>query len=138
MTESPITSWFEDVGRFDLDSALSAFAPGAKVLSPDGRRAEGADAIRDLLGELVAELREVSYEVTAQWHEGDTWIVELQATYELRDYARIGPVPRAAIARMSDGGIADLRVYGAQERALADRRSGEEGMWVGKRWIPPL
>jgi hypothetical protein len=135
---SPITSWFEAVGRFDLEAALSAFAPNGRLLSPDGRRAEGPDAIRSRLAEFASELRAVSYTVTAQWHVDDTWIAELDATYELRDYAQIGPVPRAVVARVSAEGIADLRVYGAHERTLADHRTGEEGIWVGKRWVPPL
>jgi ketosteroid isomerase-like protein len=138
MTESPITSWFDAVSRFDVESALSLFAPDARLLSPDGRRAEGVDEIRDVLGDMTDQLRAFSYEVTAEWHQGDTWIAELQSTYELSDYAEIGPLPRAVIARMSGGRIADLRLYGANERLIADRPTGEEGIRVGGRWIPPL
>jgi hypothetical protein len=136
--ESPITRWFADVSRTDLESALSAFAPDARVLSPDGRRAEGAAAIRVLLEEVFAAVRECSYETTAQWNQGDTWIAELLARYELRDYAQIGPLPRAVIARTSGDGIADLRIYGAHEPPLGEHRTGEEGIRVGGRWIPPL
>jgi hypothetical protein len=138
VTESPITRWFDGVSRLDVESALSEFAPDARLLTPDGRRAEGAVAIRDLLGEVTGELRAFSYEMTTQWHEGDTWIAELETTYELRDYAEIGPLPRAAIARVSDGGIADLRIYGAHEPLIGEHPPGEDGFRVGGRWLPPL
>jgi hypothetical protein len=138
MTESPITKWLDDVSRFDVDAAVAALAPDAKLLSPDGRRAQGADAIRSLITEVTAELRGVSFRVTAEWQAGDTWVAELAATYELRDYAQIGPVPRAVIARVGADGIADLRIYGAHEGLVGEHRTGGEGMWVGRRWIPPL
>ena len=49
-------------------------------------------------------------------------------------------VDLGAIGKMREGsdGIADLRVYGAHEHALSEHRTGEEGMWIGERWIPPL
>jgi hypothetical protein len=138
MTRSPIADWLADVGRLDFEAALAAFAPDARLLSPDGRRAQGTAAIRERMREFAAELRAVSYEVTAEWHQKDTWIVEAEATYELRDYAEIGPVPCAMVARVGSAGIADLRIYGVHDQLIAEHHTGEEGMWVGRRWVPPL
>jgi hypothetical protein len=59
-------------------------------------------------------------------------------SYELQDWLRLEGLPRVFVARMGSGGIADLRAYGAHEHPLSDHRTGEEGMWIGNRWIPPL
>jgi hypothetical protein len=51
---------------------------------------------------------------------------------------RTSPLPRVFVLREGPDGIADLRVYGSHERWLMEHRTGEEGMWIGERWIPPL
>jgi ketosteroid isomerase-like protein len=136
--ESPITSWLAVVDRLDLEAATTAFAPDARVLTPDGRRAQGIEDVRELLTEFLSELRSVRHEVTAQWHVGDVWIAEIDATYELADWMQTSPLPRAFVLRQGPDGITELRVYGAHERALEEHRTGGEGMWIGERWIPPL
>jgi hypothetical protein len=62
----------------------------------------------------------------------------MTATYELADYYRTSALPRVVIVRVSAEGITELRVYGAHEHPLTEHRTGEEGMWVGGRWVPPL
>ena len=68
----------------------------------------------------------------------DVWIAEGDADYELQDFLELEALPRVFILRTGEGDSADLRAYGAHERPLTDHRTGEEGMWVGTRWIPPL
>lgn len=138
MDPSPIARLLADIDRLDLEAVAASFAPDADLLMVDGRRAHGIDALREVLGEFISHLRATTHEVTAQWHEDGVWIAELDATYELQDYSQTGPLPRALILREGPEGIHDLRVYGAHEHLLAEHRTGEEGMWVGQRWIPPL
>lgn len=138
MDPSPIARLLADIDRLDLEAVAASFAPDADLLMVDGRRAHGIDALREVLGEFISHLRATTHEVTAQWHEDGVWIAELDATYELQDYSQTGPLPRALILREGPEGIADLRVYGAHEHLLAEHRTGEEGMWIGQRWIPPL
>jgi hypothetical protein len=139
VSESLLTRWLRDVERLDFEAAMGAFADDPRLLTSDGRRAVGIDEVRALLSEFLSQLRAVSYEITAEWHQDDAWIVEASATYELVDYLQMPPLPRVFIARQdADGKIADLRVYGAHEQALLDHRAGGEGMWIGQRWVPPL
>jgi hypothetical protein len=136
--ESPITRLLADLDQLDVDAATAALAADVRLLTTDGRRAEGIEAVRELLQEFVSQLRAVRHEVTAQWHEDGVWIAELDATYELTDYMQTSPLPRAMVLREGPDGIADLRVYGAHEQSLSQHRTGEGGMWIGERWIPPL
>jgi hypothetical protein len=135
---SPITSLLASIDRLDVEGTMSAFAPDARMLATDGRRAQGIDAVRELIAEILSQLRATKHEVTAQWHQNGVWIAEVDATYELRDYMQTSPLPRAMFLREGPDGIADLHVYGAHERSLGQHRPGEQGMWVGERWIPPL
>jgi hypothetical protein len=124
--------------RLDIAAMQAALAPSIALLTADGRRAQGHEQAAALLREFMSALRRTSHEVTAQWRFDDVWIAEVQATYELTDYYATGPLPRAFIARFGADGITELRVYGAHEHPLAEHRTGEEGMWVGGRWVPPL
>jgi hypothetical protein len=138
VTESPIEQLLDAIDRLDVEAAAALLEPDARLLSADGRRAEGAEAVRELLADLVSSLRSTSHRITAQWHVDDVWIAEVDASYELRDWLQLNALPRAFVLREGDAGIADLRVYGAHEHPLAEHRTGEEGMWIGTRWIPPL
>ena len=135
---SPLTQLLEAMDRLDADAAVSAFAPSVQMLTADGRRANGRDDAARLLGSFLAKLRRMEHRVTAQWHVDDVWIAEVDGTYELTDYFQTGALPRVFIARVQADGICELRVYGAHERPLTDHLTGEEGMWVGGRWVPPL
>jgi hypothetical protein len=117
---------------------MALTAADVRVLSADGRRAEGTEAVRRLLSEFFGSLRSATHRITSQWHQDDVWIAEVDATYELKDWMRTAVLPRAFIVREGPDGLADLRVYGAHERPLSDHPTGEEGMWIGERWIPPL
>jgi hypothetical protein len=94
--------------------------------------------VHALLTDFLGGLRSTSHRITDQWHAGNAWIAEAEATYEVQDRMQTGALPRAFVLRQGPDGIADLRVYGANERELTDHPTGEEGMWVGGRWIPPL
>ena len=122
----------------DVDALASLFAPGGRLMTADGRHAEGTEAVRELLIEFFGALRSTTHKVTAEWHQDNVWIAEIDASYELRDWLQLKDLSRVLVVREGPEGIDDLRVYGAHERALTAHRTGEEGMWVGMRWIPPL
>jgi SnoaL-like domain len=136
--DSPIAHLLSAVDRFDVEAAMSLFAPDARILVADGRRAQGIDRVREFMTEFLAGLRSTTHRITAQWHPGDVWIAEVQATYELTDWRQLSEIPRAFIARQGPHGIAELRVYGAHEHSLGEHLPGERGLVVSGRWIPPL
>ena len=138
MTDSPIQALLEALDNLDLERMLSQLAPGCRVLMADGRRAEGRDAVRALVTGFAADLRSTSHRIVAQWHQDSVWIAEVEASYELRDWLQLNSLPRAFIAHVGADGISELHVYGAHERPLTEHRTGDEGLWIGDRWIPPL
>jgi SnoaL-like domain len=138
VSPSPIERLLAAVDRLDLEAVLTFFAPDARLLTADGRRAEGSEAVRGLLSDLLGELRATTHRITAQWHPDEVWIAEVEASYELQDRMRLNALPRAFVLRQGPDGIVDLRVYGAHERLLSDHGAGEGGIRVGERWIPPL
>jgi SnoaL-like domain len=138
VAESPISQLLSALDRLDVDGAMALFAPDARILMADGRRAEGAQGIRALLEGFVEAIRQTSHEVTAEWHPDGVWIAEVSASYHLKDRLRTGALPRIFVIRAGKRGIDDARVYGAHEHPLDEHHGGEEGMWLGGRWIPPL
>ena len=138
MNESPIEQLLKAIDELDVDAAMALAAPDIRFLAADGQRGEGIDTVRGFITDFLSALRRTEHRITAQWHQDDTWIAELEGSYELQDYLRLTALPRAVVLRMGPDGIADLRVYGAHERQLTEHRTGEEGMWVGGRWVPPL
>jgi hypothetical protein len=136
--QSPIAQLLEAIDGLDFDAAAALFADDCRVLTPDGRRAEGMQAVRELLADMRDSLRSTAHRITAQWHQENVWIAEVEATYELKDWLRLTALPRAFVLRDGPEGVIDLRVYGAHERPLSDHPTGEEGMWIGERWMPPL
>ena len=138
VAESPIDQLLTALDGLDADEVTALFAPDVRVLTADGRRAAGIDAARELISAFIGQLRSTSHTVTARWHEGDTWIAEVDSSYELRDRLLLRSLPRAFFLRVDDTGILELRTYGAHEHALADHRSTEHGVRVGGRWVPPL
>jgi SnoaL-like domain len=138
MSESPIDELLRALDRLDSDAAMALMAPGIRLLTADGRHAEGKKAVGELIASFLATLRSTSHRVTAQWHQDNVWIAEVEATYELKDRMRTGVLPRVFVLRMGPDGFADLRAYGAREHQLTDHHPGEEGMLLGGRWMPPL
>jgi hypothetical protein len=136
--ESPIDTLLRAIDALDVEAAIAMFAPDGRFLTADGRRAEGTEAMRALLTSFLATLRSTMHRITAQWHQDNVWIAEVEATYELQDWLKINALPRAYVLRYGPDGVTDLRVYGAHERQLAEHRAGDEGMWIGDRWMPPL
>jgi len=138
VSDSPIQRLVGAMDGRDVDALASLFAPGGRLMTADGRHAEGTEAVRELLIEFFGALRSTTHKVTAEWHQDNVWIAEIDASYELRDWLQLKDLSRVLVVREGPEGIDDLRVYGAHERALTAHRTGEEGMWVGMRWIPPL
>jgi hypothetical protein len=117
---------------------MRLLAPEPELLFADGRRAQGRDAARALLAEFFATLRMTVHRITGQWQLDDVMVAELDADYELRDSRLLNALPRALIVRTSDKGITSLHAYGAHEHPLPERHAGEQGLFVGGRWVPPL
>lgn len=138
MSESPIERLLEAIDKRDVEAAMALMAPECRMLTVDGRRAGGEAGVRELLTDFVASVRSTTHRITAQWHQDDVWIAEVEASYELRDRLKMSAVPRACFLREGPAGVAELHFYGARERPLSDHRTGEEGMRIGGRWIPPL
>jgi SnoaL-like domain len=138
MSASPIERLLEAIDRLDGEGVVSMLAPECRLLTADGHRAEGISAARQLMTAFLGALRSTAHEITSQWHVDDVWIAEVEASYQLEDWLELSALPRAFVLREGPNGIEDLRVYGAHEHPLSEHRSGEEGMWVGGRWIPPL
>jgi hypothetical protein len=135
---SPIAELLAAVDKLDVEAAIALFAPDGRLMTADGRHAAGIENVRELLTDFTAALRATSHRISAEWHEADTWIAEVDATYELDDWMQTSPLPRAFFLRAGPDGIADLRVYGAHEQRLADHPPGGLGTWVHGRWIPPV
>ena len=138
MSESPIEQLLGAIDKRDVEGAMALMAPNCRLLAVDGRRAEGEAGVRALLTDFVATVRSTTHRITAQWHQDDVWIAELEASYELTDRSKISALPRACVLREGPDGVGELHFYGAHERQLSDHRTGEEGMRIGGRWIPPL
>lgn len=138
MSDSPIERLVEAMDRLDVDALVALFSPAGRLMTADGRHAQGAHALRELLAEFFGALRSTTHTITSGWHQDNVWIAEIAASYELRDWLQLKDLPRVFIVRSEPEGIEDLRVYGAHEHPIAEHRTGEEGMWVGRRWIPPL
>ncbi|HEY1590814.1 MAG TPA: nuclear transport factor 2 family protein [Solirubrobacteraceae bacterium] len=138
MSDSPIDTLLNAFDRLDVDSVLASCAPDIRVRTADGRSAEGKDAVRELIASLVSELRSTSHRILAEWHVDDVWVAEVESSYELRDWLQLNGLPRAYVVHEGPDGIREVHAYGAHERPLTEHRTGEEGTWLGGRWIPPL
>ena len=138
MSESPIEQLLEAIDKRDVEAAMALIAPDCEMLAVDGRRAKGEAGVRALFTDFVATVRSATHTVTGQWHQGDVWIAEFEASYELVDRSKISSLPRACVLRDGPDGVAELRSYGARERQLSDQLTRDEGILIGGRWIPPL
>jgi len=138
MDQSPIEQLLSAIDSRDLDAVLALVAADVRLLGADGRRAEGRDAVGDLVTAFLAQLRSCAHRITAQWHVDGVWIAELEASYVLTDWLQLDAVPRALVLRDGPDGVAAVNFYGAHELPLSDHRSPDQGTWLGARWIPPL
>jgi hypothetical protein len=138
VSASPIERFLDAIDRLDLAGTMALMAPDVRVLFADGRRAQGTEAVDELFGEFLGQLRSTAHRITGQWHQDDVWIAEAECSYGLGESFQLDALPRAFIVRAGPNGVSELRVYGAHEHPLSDHPTGEEGIWVGGRWIPPL
>jgi SnoaL-like protein len=135
---SPLDRLLTALDQLDADAATALFASDGRLLTADGRRAEGVEAIRALLGAFLDQLRSTTHVTTAHWHQDDVWIAEVDASYELRDWLKLTDLPRVFVLRDGPRGYADVRVYGAHEQPLASHQSAADLMPIGGLWLPPL
>ena len=138
MKESALEQLLAAIDGLDVEAVMALVGPEPRFLAADGRRAAGVGEVRALVTELLGALRATTHRITAEWHLDDVWIAEVEADYELQDFLELKALPRVFILRTAEGLILDIRVYGAHEHLLTDHRTGEEGMWIGTRWVPPL
>lgn len=138
MQESPVDQLLEAIDRLDVEAVIALAAPDVRLLTVDGRRAEGKAGVREMLTDFLTAMRSATHRITAQWHQDDVWIAEVDATYELNDFTRLRALPRVFVLRESAEGFTDMRFYGANERPLADLPSRDHEMRLGGHWVPPL
>ena len=138
MERSPVEQLLAAVDRRDVEGVMALVVPEVRASGRRWKPRRRGRGGAELLAEFLATLRSTAHRITAQWQEDDVWIAEVDADYELQDCLELKALPRVFIVRTGDGAIADLRVYGAHEHPLTDHRTGEEGMWIGTRWVPPL
>jgi len=138
MEESPLADLLAAIDKLDVDAVLALCAPECSLMTTDGGHAEGEHEVGRLMSDFLATLRSTSHEITAQWHQEDEWIAEVLASYELQDWLRLEHLRRAFFVRTGPAGIRDIRVYGANERRLGDRVSGQGPMRIGGRLVLPL
>ncbi len=138
MSGSPIEALLDAFDKLDADAVMALAAPEIRVRTADGRSAAGAEAVRELIVSLVSELRTTSHRIVAEWHVDDVWVAEVESSYELRDWLQLNGLPRAYVVHEGPDGIREVHAYGAHERPLTEHRTGDEGIWLGGRWIPPL
>jgi SnoaL-like domain len=138
VSASPIAQLLAAIDKRDVDAAMALMAPNCRMLTVDGRRAEGGAEVRALLTDFVTTVRSTTHRITAQWHQDDVWIAEVEASYELMDWLKISALPRACVLRGGPDGVGELHFYGAHEHQLSDHQTGDEGLRIGGRWIPPL
>ena len=138
MSASPLEKLLGAFDALDVDAVMAMLEPDSRLLVADGRRADGREAVRVMVTRFFADLRSTSHRILAQWLLDDVWIAETEADYELRDWLQLKSLPRAFFVYEGSDGIRDLHVYGAHEHPLTEHRTGEEGMVIGDRWVPPL
>ena len=138
MSESPIEQLLDAIDRLDVDAIMALVAPEVRLLAADGSRAAGAERTREFFAQFVVLVRAATHRISRQWHVDEVWIAEVDADYELRDRLQLKRLPRAFVLRTGPRGITELHVYGAHEHPLGEHRTGDEGVWVGGRWIAPL
>jgi hypothetical protein len=138
MRESPLHQLLRAVDDLDADAVMALMAPDCRLLTVDGRRAVGAEAVRELFAGFLATLHSTTHRITAEWHVDGVWIAEMDAVYELTDRMRTGDLPRVFVAREGPDGLSDVRVYGAHEDRLSEHRGSEPGLTFGGHWMPSL
>jgi hypothetical protein len=138
MSESPIAQLLAAFDTLDVEAVAALFASDARILTADGRRGEGLDGVRALIADVSASLSSTAHRITAEWHQGNVWIAEVEADYDVRDWLELKALPRAFVLRDGREGIVELHVYGAHEHPLTEYPTGEQGMRVGGQWMPPL
>lgn len=135
---SPLEEFLRALDQLDPDAAMALMASDCRLLTVDGRHAEGADGVHALLTEFLGTLYATEHRVSAHWHLEGVWIAEVDATYEYKDRVRIGDVPRAFVARGGPDGLSDVRAYGAHEARLDDGTWRRQGLEFAGHWMPPL
>ena len=61
MSASPLEQLLGAIDRRDVDAAMALSAPDVRLLTVDGRRAEGREAVRKLMTDFLSVLRSLSH-----------------------------------------------------------------------------
>ncbi len=137
--DSPIVAALKAIDALDADALTSLFAENGRLLTVDGRVAEGIEQVRAVAASFVAELRATSHQVTFEWNpEPGVWIAELDSTYELNSLVELGPYPRAIILRDGPSGIVEMRIYGLHEQPLTASAHPYQEVFGSGHWLPTL
>lgn len=133
---SPLEDLLDAVDRLDLDGMVALLQPDCRMRLADGREGTGRQEVTELLRAFFGTLRATSHKIVTEWHQGDDWIAEVEATYESLDRLLLKDLPRAVFLHTDHDGISSARFYGAHEPPLTARH--DEPLRVGGRWILPL
>ncbi len=139
MSDSPIRTVLRVIDLLDLEAAVAMFAPDATLVTAFGEHASGTEQVRGAFVDLLGGLRAAQHKVSGEWNpEPGLWIAEVTATYELTDFSRRGPFERAIILRSGDGGVTELRIYGAHELPVPETGGGYLDVRGPSGWLPTL
>jgi len=139
MPDSPITAVLRALDALDVAACVALFAPDGKLLTTDGRTATGVEQVGAVLSDFMSALRGTTHAVSSEWAvEDGVFVAEMVAHYELRDFGRHGPYPRAIVLRHGPGGITDLRFYGSHELPLATSTHPYQDVYAAGHWMPTL
>jgi len=138
VTRSPIEQLLSCIDKLDLEAIVALLAPDCALLTVDGRRADGAQECREVLGQFLGQLRSTSHAITAQWELDGVSLAEVDTAYELQDWLKIESLPRVFVVRHGADGITSVHCYGAHEQRLSEHEARRAGIELGAHWIPAL
>jgi ketosteroid isomerase-like protein len=102
---------FRDIDRMDADAWAAYLAPDAVMRFGNADPVHGRQACRDALQGFYDTIAGLRHEVSGQWEDDASTVVEATVTYTRGDGREVA-VPVVTIYRTnSDDLIADYRVY---------------------------
>jgi len=91
--------------------------------------------MRAVMTDFLDRLRSTQHRITAEWHQDDVWIAEVEASYELRDWLALNRLPRMFLLRVGPEGEdahalvgAGLGGVGQRENVVDDDGAADEGV----------
>ena len=130
----PVSDWtrgvMSAVDRLDADAFVAHLSENAWLRIGSAPAVVGREAVRATFARLFAGLRAIDHEVTGEWREEDTLIVEAEVTYTPRAGDAV-TLPVATVFRRRDGVayrcqlFGDFTSLGASLAAAAARSAGD-------------